>query len=185
MTEAHIVPGIERLLIATRKFCDAGCQVVFDLEECRVYYKGKLVLTGKRDKKETGLWLLPINPTASPKSAPAVDRLDLQLPSPPAIPHAANNLYTLPYKQQQLKYMHQSFFSAPIQTIIDAAHNGQLEGIPFLSKPALIRKYLAPSPATPKGRMKRIRQGTRSTRPRPKKQKMFLAAGWPSRGATQ
>jgi len=62
--------------------------------------------------------------------------------------------------------MHQSFFSAPIQTIIDAAHNDQLEGIPFLSKPALIRKYLAPSPATPKGRMKRPKQGTRSTRPR-------------------
>ena len=28
MTEAHIVPGIERWLIATRKFCNAGCQVV-------------------------------------------------------------------------------------------------------------------------------------------------------------
>ena len=175
MTEAHIVPGIERSLIATRKFCDAGCQVVFDMDECRVYYQGKLVLTGKRDKKETGLWLLPINPNAKPSQTPAVDRLDLQLPSPPARPHAANNLYTLPYKQQQLKYMHQAFFSAPIQTIIDAAHNDQLEGIPFLSKPALIRKYLAPSPATPKGRMKRTKKGTRSTRPKPKKSKKAAA----------
>ena len=51
MTEAHIVPGIERSLIATRKFCDAGCKVVFDMEECRVYYEGKLVLTGKETKK--------------------------------------------------------------------------------------------------------------------------------------
>ena len=42
--------------------------------------------------------------------------------------------------------------------------NNQLEGIPFLSKPNLIRKYLPPSPATPKGRMKRPRTGLRSTR---------------------
>merc|ERR1711923_382794 len=129
----------------------------------------------KRDKKETGLWLLPINPNAKPSQTPTVDRLDLQLPSPPARPHAANNLYTLPYKQQQLKYMHQAFFSAPIQTIIDAAHNDQLEGIHFLSKPALIRKYLASSPAKPKGHMKRTKKGTRSTRPKPKKREKVAA----------
>ena len=46
MTEAHIVPGIERSLIATRKFCDVGCKVVFDQDECRIYYREKLVLTG-------------------------------------------------------------------------------------------------------------------------------------------
>ena len=39
ITDAHIVPGIERSLIATKKNCDAGCQVVFDQEECRIYYK--------------------------------------------------------------------------------------------------------------------------------------------------
>ena len=41
--------------------------------------------------------------------------------------------------------------------------NGQLEGIPFLAKPDLSRKYLAPSPATPKGRMRRHNAGLRST----------------------
>eukprot|EP00804_Cyclotella_cryptica_P006049 CCRYP_000271-RA/>CCRYP_000271-RA protein AED:0.21 eAED:0.21 QI:0/0/0/1/0/0/7/0/881 len=75
-------------------------------------------------------------------------------------PYAAN-LYTLPYKQQQLKYIHQSFFSPPLHTLIKAINNGQLEGIPFM-KADLVRKYLAPSPATSKGRMKRPRQGIRS-----------------------
>ena len=42
--------------------------------------------------------------------------------------------------------------------------NKQVEGIPFLSKPDLIRKYLPPLPATPKGRMKRPRTGLCSTR---------------------
>jgi hypothetical protein len=75
--------------------------------------------------------------------------------------HLAANVYTLPFKQQQLKYMHQSFFT--IHTLIKAIRNGQLEGIPFM-KADLVRKYLAPSPATSKGRMKRPRTGIRSTR---------------------
>ena len=60
LTEAHIVPGLSHLsLISTRKFADEGCKVLLDMNECRVHYKGTLVLTGKRDKG-TGLWNLPI-----------------------------------------------------------------------------------------------------------------------------
>ena len=80
MTEAHIVPGLAHAsLISTRKFCDAGCKVMFDDKECRVYFKGELVLVGGRDKA-TGLWQLPINPTrkANQKSN-MIDHLDLQL----------------------------------------------------------------------------------------------------------
>ena len=61
--------------------------------------------------------------------------------------------------------MHQAFFSPPAYTLIKAINNGQLEGIPFM-KADLIRKYLAPSPATSKGRMKR-QTGIRSTRAKP------------------
>ena len=47
MAEAHIVPGlVHASLISTRKFCDAGSKVIFDIDECRVYYKGELVLSG-------------------------------------------------------------------------------------------------------------------------------------------
>ena len=155
MTEAHIVPGLAHAsLISTGKFCDAGCKVMFDKEECRVYFKNKLVLVGGRDVA-TGLWQLPINLAEQARPASSiVDHLDLQVPTN-QIHHAANGLYTMPYKQNQLKYMHQAFFSLPIQQIVDAAMNNRLEVIPFLSKPNLVRKYLPPSPATPKGRMKR------------------------------
>ena len=64
--------------------------------------------------------------------------------------------------------MHQTFFSPPHQTIIDAAHNNQLDTIPFLGKPDQVRKYLAPSPATSKGRLKKQRAHVRSTRKKPK-----------------
>ena len=72
-------------------------------------------------------------------------------------------MYTLPYKQNQLKYMHQAFFNAPIKMLIDAAHNNQLTGIPFIYNTDNICKYLAPSPETPKGGMKKPKAGICST----------------------
>ena len=52
MTEAHIVPQLAHSsLISTRKFYEAGCKVVFDIDECRVYYNNELVLVGRRDRR--------------------------------------------------------------------------------------------------------------------------------------
>ena len=60
MTKAHIVPGMAHSsLISIKKFCDEGCKVMYDENEVRVIYKGKIVLSGGRDAR-TGLWLLPI-----------------------------------------------------------------------------------------------------------------------------
>jgi hypothetical protein len=171
VTEAHIVPGLQHSsLISTRKFCDAGCKVIFETEECKVFYKNELVLSGIRDDT-TGLWKVPINPIRENKNI--LPHLDLYSPqhTDEQLHHLAANVYTLPFKQQQLKYMHQSFFNPPIHTLIKATRNGQLEDIPFM-KADLVRKYLAPSPATSKGRMKRPRTGIRSTRMKVKYLKM-------------
>ena len=163
MTEAHIVPGLSHSsLISTRKFCDAGCKVVFDASECRVYYNNSVVLVGDRDPK-TKLWRLPINPRTQTNKTEALRHLDLHIPMHQANIHQASNVYTIPVKQNQLKYMHQSFFNAPIPTLLKAVAKGHLKGIPLM-KADLITKYLAKSPATSKGRMKRPRVGIRSTR---------------------
>eukprot|EP00804_Cyclotella_cryptica_P002616 CCRYP_010443-RA/>CCRYP_010443-RA protein AED:0.32 eAED:0.22 QI:0/-1/0/1/-1/1/1/0/664 len=164
ITEAHIGPGLSHSsLVATRKFCDAGCQIIFNADECRVSYKGNIVLSGNRDPS-SGLWRVPINPT---KTVNNLTQLDLS-PTHSQEQYAAN-LYTLPFKQQQVKYVHQAFFSPPTHTLLKAINNGQLEGVPYM-KSDLIRKYLAPSPATSKGRMKGLHMGIRSTRPRGSKQ---------------
>ena len=60
--------------------------------------------------------------------------------------------------------MHQSLLNTSLQIFTDTSLNNQLKGIPFVHNPEFIRKYLAPPPATPKGRMKRLRAGIRSTR---------------------
>ena len=158
ITEAHIVPGLSHSsLISTRKFCDAGCQVTLDQHSCKIYYQGALVLTGTRDET-TGLWKVPIHPHR-PAHHGKHSKLNAPHDSPlVTAPHTAMNMYTLPSKQQQLKYMHQAFFSPPIATLLKAINNNQLQGFPLM-KADLVRKYLAPSPATSKGHMKRPRTG--------------------------
>ncbi len=166
MTQAHIVPGLAHSsLISTKVFCDAGCKVSFDELECRVYFKNKLMLAGKRDPTTT-LWRLPINPTAPPSAVNTVAQQNLQLSTQQQLSHAShliNNVHTLPYLQNQVKYMHQTFFSQPKHTLIKAINNNQLKGIPFMQAD-LLRKHLARAPAIPKGRMRRPRKGLRSTR---------------------
>ena len=140
MTESHIVPGLQHSsLISTKKFCDAGCKVIFDEQECRVYYKGELVLSGGRDER-TRMWKLPINPVSKTNR---IEGLDLHIPRQrqqgTIRTNTSNNLYTLPYKHQQLKYMHQSFFSPPSQTIVEAANNNQLQGIQCLHSPKQVK----------------------------------------------
>eukprot|EP00804_Cyclotella_cryptica_P012938 CCRYP_002290-RA/>CCRYP_002290-RA protein AED:0.50 eAED:0.37 QI:0/0/0/1/0/0/2/0/633 len=132
ITEAHIVPGLSHSsLISTRKFCDAGCQVTLDQQSCRIYYQGALVLTGTRDET-TGLWKVPIHPH-QPSHPNQHSKLNSPHDSPLiTAPHTAMNMYTLPSKQQQLKYMHQTFFSPPIATLLKAINNNHLQGFPLM-----------------------------------------------------
>ena len=86
---------------------------MFEKEECRVYFKNKLVLIGGRDTT-TGLWRLPINPAAQTQPAPSiVDHLDLHLPAV-QLHNGANSSYMMPYKQNQLKYMHRHTRKLPV-----------------------------------------------------------------------
>ena len=85
---------------------------------------------GDRDE-ETNLWRLPINPTAKP-THDWLAHLDLHMTPKQATNHVAQNVYTIPYKQNQLKFMHQTFFCPPIETLIQAIPRKHLEGIPFM-----------------------------------------------------
>ena len=148
-------------------FCDRGCKVIHDETEVRVMYKGKLVISRGRDTR-TGLWILPITKkdTKQQEKNTAHVALDLQMPRTHSAANvsytAAAPVYTLPYKQQQMKYMHQRFYNMPIPTLVKAIQNNQLTGFPCMTVKN-VKKYLAPSPATPKGCMKRLRTGIRST----------------------
>ena len=82
---------------------------------------------------------------------------------------SCSRMYTLPYKQQQLTCMHQSFCKLPLQTLMAAANNNQLKGVPLLNNAKMIKRYLALLPVTSKGRLTKQRSNARSTRPEDKK----------------
>ena len=99
--------------------CRGGCIVLFKDNICEVWYRGKLVLTGK-DVGPGGLWILLIDERANlDKEEPKQEQ------NPPSI--AADTVYTLPYKQQKVKYMHQTFFAMPPTTLEKAISNNQLK----------------------------------------------------------
>ena len=101
------------------------------------------------------LWILTIDGRAN-----LDDDQPEQAHNPPSI--AAATVHTLPYKQQKVKYMHQTFFAMLPTTLEKAISNNQLKGIPMMNIKDIWR-HLPPSSATPKGRMKKPRGGIRST----------------------
>ena len=156
-TKAHIVPGLAHAsLLSTAKFCDAGYVVTFDAQHCKVFDGRTLVLEGGRDTA-TNLWHLPLNPQTLQQPC------TMTMENTPTPPQELHNVYTIPHLQNRVKFMHQVFFSPPIQTLLRAANLGFLDGFPFLTA-ELIHKHLPKSPATAKGRLKLVQAGHRSTR---------------------
>ena len=82
-----------------------------------------------------GLWILPIDGKASlDEDEPE------QAQNSPSI--AAATVHTLPYKQQKVKYMYQTFFAmAPTiaTTFEKAISNHQLKGIPMMNINDILR----------------------------------------------
>ena len=59
-----IVPGMSHtLLVSTKVLTYAGCKVIYDKNDCRVYFNEDIVWAGVK-KPSTGLWVLPIKPRA-------------------------------------------------------------------------------------------------------------------------
>ena len=74
---AHICPDLAHSsLVAVKQLADAGCKIIYDKEEVRVMYQGKVVWRGGREVS-TGLWVLPLcpdNPEELQISVPEMDR---------------------------------------------------------------------------------------------------------------
>ena len=151
---AHIVPGLHnRSLVSVVKLCNAGCEVRMNDISCVVKCRGKPDIQCRKCTK-TGLWMIPltatadINATTAPQAQEALD--------------IACSAYQTSTKAELAQYHHQSLFSPPETTVINAINNDQLRSFPGLTTALL--KHLPPSTATYKGHMKATRQGTRSTR---------------------
>ena len=55
----HTFPALgDTSLISIGQLCDAGCQANFNATTAEVYFQQKLILTGQRNSKTSGLWTM-------------------------------------------------------------------------------------------------------------------------------
>jgi hypothetical protein len=162
----HIMPDMTTAsLFGIRILCKARCKVTFDDDKCQVFYNDKVILTGHKDPI-SDLWTLPILPSNTARTS-----LDAQHQSPlgPCMSDAPTNVANFSYHrtttESNVKFMHQSLGNPPTRSLLTAIRRGFLRGAPHLNLKS-VAKYLPPSMATCKGRMKPPRQGIRSTTPK-------------------
>ena len=163
--EGHIIPGLaSHSLMSVVKLCNAGCEVTFTKIDCKVKYRGKVVLQGYKCTR-TGLWMVPLDTSSAVPSTPSTSSTS----STEAVHHVqtvqqyAANLIPTSSREELAMYYHQCLCSPPKSTLLKAIRNNQLSSFPGLTY-ELIAKYLPESAATDKGHMVRTRSGTRSTR---------------------
>ena len=85
-------------LISIRVLCKQGCKVLFDDDKCRVYYKGKLRMIGKK-YLVTDLWLLPLQTKTDRKLN--IEGLQLEKTNQISQP-SINNMFSIKSKQKRL-----------------------------------------------------------------------------------
>ena len=108
--QAHVVPGMAHTsLIPMKILTDAGCKVVYDAHECRVYFRDKIVWTGGKEPT-TVLWVLHISKNGETSSQDENDNdlLNLQLRKKE---HMAANAYAMTIKEALIRYFCQCLFS--------------------------------------------------------------------------
>ena len=161
----HRIPNVHVPLFSIGQACDANCTAIFNAnrmtlvknEDITIKYKAKPILEGHR--AANGLWMVPV-----PKSA---HQQTSATPSPtwmqPAPQHFANSAYHQKNKKDLAIFLHATAGYPPINSFCKAIDAGYFTTWPGLTT-TLIRKHLGQSSPTIMDRLKRLRQGIRSTR---------------------
>ena len=155
-TRTSIFPVLNTSLISIGQFCDAGCSVLFDAFQAKIFHNNQLILTGTRTPP--GLWYTDI-PAATQNVSQSDSQQEQQVAQP-------TTQATKPYHQTQahasnattsttaehIQFLHAAAFSPVTSTWIDAIRNGHFLGWPGLTAEA-VTKHLPKSFATAQGHL--------------------------------
>lgn len=147
-TATHLFPALTtHSLISVGKFCDYGCEAIFNKEQVRIVKDERTILQGYHG--DNGLWLL-----------------NLAEPNPQTLQHSETQHVAALVSTNiadQMEFLHAALFSPVVSTLTKAIKNGHLATWPGLTVEN-IRKYLPKSLATAKGHLDQTRKNTRSTK---------------------
>ena len=152
---AKIMPSFKHNLLGIGKFCDNDCKVVFDKAAVTVFASdGSTLLKGWREQQGAKLWRLLLIPdnTNSPQWATH---------EPMAL-----NAHDLPSVGALVHYLHATAGFPVRTTWLEAIKAGNYASWPGLTY-ANVSKYCPSSDETIKGHLTQVRQGIRSTKPKP------------------
>ena len=169
--DADMVPDLAKnSLLSTSKMADADYATVFtkdevkifDTEAAKFHAEGKEVMRGWRCQ-ETGLWRLPLQPLCqnlntdtallSEEASKILDRKS----------DAINSVYELPSTEEVIAWYHAAAGYPTKATWLKAISAGFYATWPLLTVKA-VKKYYPEAEETPKGHMRRVKSGIRSTK---------------------
>ena len=135
-TKAHILPELNpHSLVSIGVLCDHDCTATFNKHAVTIHCHNQPILTGPR--LPNSLWSLPLQHDHTQ--------------------HHANTLFTPKTQQQLVQWLHAAAFSPSPSPFLDAIQRNFFATWPGLT-PDIIRRYLPPSDATPKGHLDQQRQ---------------------------
>jgi hypothetical protein len=152
----HVVPKLSiASLIGIRVLCDSGCEVVFTKTNCDVWYKGNIILSGKKDPS-TDLWTLPIGPkqeqakkinakfnrvTPEVKPVCQAPKKSIKVPSDTheGATQVASFTHSIKTRANAVKFAHQSLCNPKISSLLNAEQRGFLDGT-SISTPVQLRQ---------------------------------------------
>jgi hypothetical protein len=159
---AHVMPNLITPLVSLGQLTDYGCQAYLNDRHAFIIYKGKIIMTGSRDRTD-GLWRLRL-PDRSTIILTGSETLDLdQWRQPRHSSHSCNALVPRYTVAQRVAYLHACLGSPALSTLHQALKSGYLKTIPMTSEQ--VNLYPPQSVAMWKGHMDQTRKNQRSTRP--------------------
>ena len=145
------IPTIQSPLFSIGQACDDNCIAVFTNKEVTISKANDISISCNKEplikghQADNKLWCIPV-------------------PKQPT--HLANSAHTQTNAKKLATFLHAAAGYPPLSTFCKAIDAGWFITWPGLSSP-LIRKHLEQSVPTLMGRIKRVRQGLRSTRAPP------------------
>lgn len=143
--QAHMFPNLAKPLISIGQLCDANCMACFTKRKLIISRNNEVLLSTPRDP-DSGLWMIPLNPTAQQQQA--------------------NSAYHTTSKEDHVVFLHACGGYPVKSTWLKAIKRNNYTTWPGLTS-ELVVKHMPKSEQTIKGHMHQQRQHLQSTKQQP------------------
>lgn len=164
--QAHIIPDLaSHSLISVPTLCNAGCQVHFSDNACKITHDNKTIMCATKCA-DTNMWMIPLTMQQPAQQTPNTHPAAHTQPTTHGM-HNCTHIRNTSTQHEYAQFIHQALGSPPAATLLQALkRSNELITIPGLTE-KLITTHLRRTIPTDKGHMRRVKQGIASTTKKP------------------